>query len=418
MTAFRPDPRFRLVEGGATIPWGHLLALADRLTPELAHAGGRAAVAPGSVATLIGALIAAERCGIEVFPCRPDLEPSAQAVIHPDGAVEGRGTAPLPGFSLLLATSGTTGTPKLARHDLTRLTGRLRRTAPDARWLLTFDPAGFAGLQVILTALLSGATLVALPGADAATLAVGAGAHAVTHASGTPSFWRAFLMAAPAPPPPLASITLGGEAADQATLDRLAAAFPAAKIRHLYASTEAGAAFSVTDGRAGFPAAWLDSGVDGVSLRIRDGLLDIRSPRGMLDYVGGMSKPLAEDGWLATGDRVTVEGDRVLFAGRADGVINVGGVKVAPEVVETALLAVPGVADALVRASPSPVTGHILTAEVALVPGTDEAAVRAALRAALGLLPPAFRPRRIDVVTGIDLSASGKKQRGNAPCAT
>ena len=91
---------------------------------------------------------------------------------------------------------------------------------------------------------------------------------ATTHISGTPTFWRSFLLAAPPGSLPLKQITLGGEAVDQPTLDRLAQRFPEARITHIYASTEAGALFSVHDGRAGFPRAWLHGKDAGVGLRI------------------------------------------------------------------------------------------------------------------------------------------------------
>jgi len=46
--------------------------------------------------------------------------------------------------------------------------------------------------------------------------------------------------------------------ADQALLDSLHAAYPDARIAHAFASTEAGVAFDVDDGRAGFPQALID----------------------------------------------------------------------------------------------------------------------------------------------------------------
>ena len=52
-------------------------------------------------------------------------------------------------------------------------------------------------------------------------------------------------------------VRLSGEIADQAILDGLRAVFPQAGIGHAYASTEAGVAFDVNDGLAGFPAAYV-----------------------------------------------------------------------------------------------------------------------------------------------------------------
>ncbi|CAO3357019.1 AMP-binding protein [Azospirillum palustre] len=388
MTGRRPDwlhPAFRLIEGEDSFVWADLAALP-------VPAGG--IVQADRPSRVLAALAAAEAAGQGLLLARSPADP--------EGWQPGRG------FTVTLESSGTTGTPKRLRHDFARLRGRLRGAAEDgARWLLTYDPGAFAGLQVMLTAAAAGALLVAVPGGSGGTVAALAQAarrHAVTHVSGTPSFWRAFLMALGDAELPLAAVTLGGETADQPLLDRLAERFPHARLRHIYASTEAGALFAVADGRAGFPAAWLDDAPDGLVLRIVDGVLEVRSPR---------AAPGAADaeGWLSTGDLVERQGDRVLFAGRLDGLVNVGGVKVSAEAVERRLLAVDGVADAMVMAVPSPITGHLLTATIVAAPGVDEATLRAGLRAAAADLPPAARPRALTFADHIPLSAAGKKSR-------
>ncbi len=388
MTGRRPDwihPAFRLIEGEDVFGWAEIAALP-------VPAGG--VVQADRPSRVLAALAAAETAG--------------QGLLLARGAVDPDGWQPGQGFSVTLESSGTTGTPKRLRHDFARLRGRLRGAAEEgARWLLTYDPGAFAGLQVMLTAAAAGALLVAVPSSGAGTIAALAQAarrHAVTHISGTPSFWRAFLMALGGTDLPLAAVTLGGEAADQSLLDRLAEQFPKARLRHIYASTEAGALFAVADGRAGFPTAWLDAAPDGLALRIADGVLEVRSPRAAPGAVDA-------DGWLSTGDLVECRDDRVLFAGRFDGLVNVGGVKVSPETVERRLLAVDGVADAAVVAVPSPITGHLLTATIVPVPGADDAALRVALRAATADLPPAARPRALTFADNIPLSAAGKKSR-------
>lgn len=310
-----------------------------------------------------------------------------------------------PGFAVALETSGTIGAPKLIRHDFNRLLGRLKKVdgGGAARWLSAYHPCSFAGLQVILTAALNGATLIAArPQADAAALAALAVAEKATHVSGTPSFWRNFLLSCPPPYPPLTALTLGGEAADQSLLDHLRIAFPAAAIRHIYASTEAGALFAVADGREGFPADWLETGAEGTALRLADdGELWVDSPRAML----------AADGWFATGDLAERRGDRIVFVGRKDGRVNVGGVKVSPEAAEALILAVEGVADALVTATPNPIAGNLLTATIVPRPNADVESLRRAVREAVSGLPAAARPRVVSFADALPLSASGKKSR-------
>jgi len=237
-------------------------------------------------------------------------------------------------------------------------------------------------------------------------------AQKVTHISGTPTFWRSLLIAVGAEGlPALRQITIGGEAVDQTTLDRVAHAFPAARLSHIYASSEAGSLFAVHDGRAGFPESWLESELPGgVVLRIRDGLLEVRSPRRMLAYVSGEALPVSPDGWLVTGDLVRVEGDRVFFCGRRDHVVNVAGLKISPTEVEDVLLARPGVSEAQVYAIPSPITGSILGARVVLRPGLDvESTLRDLRDACARALPPHAIPRRFDAVDSVVLSNSGKK---------
>lgn len=296
------------------------------------------------------------------------------------------------GAVLLLESSGTTGTPKRIIKPLSQLLAGIGKAGESGggRWLLTYDACGFAGLQVLLTVLAGGGTLVAAPGADLPTLARLAVEEGVTHLSATPSFWRGLLLTAQRPP--LAAITLGGEAADQPLLDALATQFPQARIRHIYASTEQGRLFSVADGKAGFPAPWLDQPPTGCPpLSIQAGNLHV--------------------GTADTGDRVVLTGDRVLFQGRADLTINVGGTKVDPLLAEGRLLTLAGVSDAVVYAIPSPITGQLLAADLILSPELAATNWRAAVGAALADLPAPARPRRLRQVDHIALLPSGKKRR-------
>lgn len=317
-----------------------------------------------------------------------------------------------------LMTSGTTGLPKVARHSLASLAASIRRTenSAEARWLLTYPATSFAGLQVVLAAALGGGILYAPPDATPPALVRELRQSAITHASGTPSLWRKLLLAL-SPDHPITSlknITLGGEAVDQATLDRLSQAFPQARLRHVYASTEAGVIFTVADHRAGFPVSYLHDGAGQTALRIRDGILEVRTPGLMKKYVSGHASPLTADGWLSTGDAVLEQDGRIVFQGRADGRFNVGGFKVFPDQVEEALLAVDGVADARVYAEKGPLAGDVLVAEVVARPNLEKAEVRSRLMGHLRRTLPGFAvPRIIRFTEAVTLSASQKKARTN-----
>jgi acyl-coenzyme A synthetase/AMP-(fatty) acid ligase len=198
----------------------------------------------------------------------------------------------------------------------------------------------------------------------------------VEFASATPSFWRLLLHSAATQTlsqSNLIQITIGGEAVDQPLLDSLHQAFPSARLTHIYASTEMGTCFSVSDGRAGFPADYLANPALPCQLRIgSEGELEILSRRRMLGYFSdsarrsnGQSKSdSSEETWFATGDIVERRGDRILFVGRKSDTINVGGAKVFPADVERCISSVPGVLQVRVYGISSSLTGQLVAAEV------------------------------------------------------
>ena len=395
------------------------------------RAGMRMLSLDESPVTLLALLTLAERHSIELLLGRGSIQSDLRTAgpdvtIRPakqieklarDRSSEARYDEP---SAILLLTSGTTGAPKIVHQTLPALLGRVRTAALDknraASWLLTYEGHSFAGLQVILSAALSGGVLVAPPGRTPAQLVHTAAKQHVTHISGTPTFWRAFLMTLGGSTndsklPSLRQVTIGGEAVDQATLDRLSAAFPQARISHIYASTEAGSLFAVHDKRAGFPGEWLDRELPGgIRLRRRDGELEVFSPRRMQAYASGEATPFAPDGWLTTGDLIEAEGDRIQFRGRRDQVVNVAGLKVFPQEVEAFLLSQPSVADARVLAVESPLTGALLTAQIVFSESADRQNALAELRSFCSRnLPRHKLPRRFEVIESIPMSASGKK---------
>ena len=131
-------------------------------------------------------------------------------------------------------------------------------------------------------------------------------------------------------------VRLSGEIADQAVLDGLKHAFPAASIGHAYASTEAGVGFEVDDGLEGFPASFLARRGD-VEMKVEQGSLRLRSNRMASRYLGSASQLAEDDGFVDTGDMVERRGERYFFVGRRGGIINVGGLKVHPEEVEAVI---------------------------------------------------------------------------------
>jgi len=320
----------------------------------------------------------------------------------------------------LLFTSGTTGRPKIVVHTLASLTGPLDDglvVAKDAVWATFYDIRRYGGLQILLRALLGGGSMVLSqarePVADFLARARQAG---VTHISGTPSHWRRALMTPAARMFSPRYVRLSGEVADQAILNQLAAAFPGAEIAHAFASTEAGVAFDVRDGLAGFPASLIGSPGAKADLKVVDGSLRIRSARTASRYLGDAHRLADADGFVDTGDMLELRGDRYFFAGRREGIVNVGGQKVHPEEVEAVINQHQAVRMSRVHGRNSRITGAIVVADVVLRPGagpleTIRDDILAACRQAL---PPHKVPATLKEVAGLEMTDSGKLVRRGA----
>jgi acyl-coenzyme A synthetase/AMP-(fatty) acid ligase len=324
----------------------------------------------------------------------------------------------------LMLTSGTSGVPKIVGHTLEALTGAIVADGP-ARgaspvWATFYDIRRYGGLQIFLRAIIGGGSMVlSEPGEPVADYVARLREKSVTHISGTPSHWRKLLMSGSAAGFAPRYVRLSGEIADQAVLDGLSRAFPAASVGHAYASTEAGVGFAVNDGLQGFPAEMIGTSRDGVEMKVEDGSLRIRSTRTAHAYVGRQAAALTDaEGFVDTGDMVERRGDRYHFVGRRGGIINIGGLKVHPEEIEAVINRHADVRMSRARSRRSPITGAVVVADVILADGdsadrSDEIrkAILADCRASLASHKV---PAVIRFVPSLDVTAAGKLARTDA----
>ncbi len=313
----------------------------------------------------------------------------------------------------VLPTSGTTGPPKLVAHTLRTLMGAIA-DRPLQQWATFYDIRRYGGLQIFLRALSGrGSLTLGTEGENLNLTLARFGDAKITHISGTPTHWRKVLMSGEGRRIDPEYVRLSGEIADEVLLSALRVFYPRAVIEHAYASTEAGVVFAVGDGRAGFPAGWIDR--DGtVQMKIVDDALHVRSDRCARRFLGKNAPALIDkDGFVDTGDMIERRGDRCYFVGRRGGIINVGGIKIHPEEVEAALNSHAIIRSSRVFARKNPITGALVCADVVLREGyaADENSEFEILSACRALLGPQFVPATLRFVADLPMTAGGKLAR-------
>jgi acyl-coenzyme A synthetase/AMP-(fatty) acid ligase len=313
-----------------------------------------------------------------------------------------------------MPTSGTSGPPKLVAHTLATLTAAFRPAAGE-RWATFYDIRRYGGLQILLRALIGADSLTLSDpreGVDAFLVRLGeAGA---THISGTPSHWRKVLMSGEARRIAPQRVRLSGEIADDAVLAGLSALYPNARVEHAYASTEAGVAFVVSDGRAGFPADRSSRGRRGCAARRRRRLARSLQPRraalsrrrragaeGFRRLRRHRRRRRAERRALSV--RRPARRDHQRRRGQGPPGRGRGGAERPCQAVRASR----------VFARKSPITGALVAAEIVLRDGAaaDEATKRDILAACRAALPAYKRPSFLSFVAELPMTDGGKVAR-------
>ena len=271
----------------------------------------------------------------------------------------------IPG-QITVLTSGTTGLLKLIPHRWETLNTYSKVSKlPINTWFVPYQIGSYAWYQMISLGLFKQGQSLAFADFNDLGKSFAEALPKITAISSTPTFWRMQMMNIEHSifeSSPLKTISLGGEIVDQAILDELKNLYPTAQIRHIFASSEAGASIVTTDGIAGFPESYLvDDDSKTIGIKIDEGMLHIKSP---------YSTVYAETGqleWVNTGDLVERRNGRVFILGRAGNkMINVGGMKAFPSDIEAHLLSHPAISWAQVYPKRAPFIGNLAAAKVVL----------------------------------------------------
>lgn len=329
------------------------------------------------------------------------------ASAHPGSAGEWEST--VQGPAVLLATSGTSGSPKIAvlrhHHLVSYVLGSVEflGSGEDEAALVSVPPYHIAGMAAILTATFGGRRLVQLPHFTPESWVAVARRERVTHAMVVPTMLGRILDVIEADGgglPDMRHLSYGGGRMPRPVVERAIRLLPRVSFVNAYGLTETSSTVAVLGpedhwaaARGDDPAAAVRLSSVGrplptveVSIRGADGRpvpagttgeVWVRGDQVAGEY-GGRSV-LNTDGWFETRDAGWMDEDGYLFLeGRIDDVIVRGGENLSPGEIEDVLLQHPAIREVVVCGVPDQEWGEVVAAAVVPHDGAtiDEEEVR------------------------------------------
>tara|TARA_X000000368_G_scaffold419094_2_gene422436 strand:+ start:4808 stop:6148 length:1341 start_codon:yes stop_codon:yes gene_type:complete len=312
---------------------------------------------------------------------------------------------------LVLFSSGTSGEPKAAVHDFTKLLEKfkVRRKSLITINFLLFDHWG--GLNTMLHILSNAGTLVVALNRSPDTICQLIEKNGVELLPSSPSFLNMLILSNSYKRFNLKSlkiISYGTEPMPKTTLEKLSKIFPNTLLQQTYGLIELGVMRTKSESNGSL---WLKIGGEGYSYRIKNGLLEIKADSAMIGYLNAPS-PFTDDGWYMTGDQVETKGEYLKILGRKSEIINVGGDKVYPQEVENIILQIKNIADATVYGEKNPILGSIVCCKVSLIKKEEKKAVRERIKSFCDTRLEKFKvPVKVEIVNNLNIGQRLKKKR-------
>jgi O-succinylbenzoic acid--CoA ligase len=339
--------------------------------------------------------------GQELAPSEDDPADPTVAVVSTSGSTgEPKGTL-LPAAALLASASAT--------HD---------RLGGPGRWLLALPAQHIAGFQVLVRSLITGTTPVPMD------LSTGFGPEGFAAAVGRLTGPRRYTALVPTQLSRL--LAAGGSALDALTsLDGVLVGGSATPAPLRDRALAAGVRLVTTYGMSETCGGCVYDGVplDGVEVDVDvddGGRISLGGPMVARGYRGrpmpgpsGPSFTADPSGrrWFRTDDVGHLSGGRLVVGGRLDDVLITGGLKVAPGVIEAALLRLPGVAEAVVVGADDPDWGQRVVAAIVLQDGATAPSLDTVRDAVRTDVAAYAAPRQLLVLDRLPLRGPGKPDR-------
>jgi acyl-CoA synthetase (AMP-forming)/AMP-acid ligase II len=311
-------------------------------------------------------------------------------------------------------TSGSTGAHVACLKTAAQLLGeaallvQLWDLGPGTRVLASVPPHHLYGLLfAVLVPFMGGGSFVRTTPLHAETIAAQARAWQVDVLCSVPAHLHAVATLPADALPPLARIFSSGAPLDPRTASAISA-LAGIPVTEVLGSSETGGIAWRQSGRQGDETWQAFPGVD--VAQDHDGTMLLRSPF-VINSGPSEGSPRGDlpDDWYRGADRIRVRDDgRFELLGRADGVVKIGGSRVAVAEIERLLRETPGVADAaVVSVDTPPPRRHELWAAI-VAPTLSVAALRDAL---LRRVEPIALPRRFRIVGVLPREDNGKLVR-------
>ena len=323
-----------------------------------------------------------------------------------------------PGLALTIGTSGSSGRPKLAMLTGAALvasaTTTHQRLGGPGQWLLALPAHHIAGIQVLVRSLVANRTPVCMDLTGGFTSTAFARATAEI-----PPDTRAYTALVPTQLVRLLASAEGREALTRYAATLLGGA--AAPSSLLITAREAGVrvvttyGMSETSGGCVYDGHALD--VSRVQLE-DDGRIRLGGATLAQGYLGEpelTAKSFCEDvdgvPWFRTDDVGHLDAGALIIDGRIDDLINTGGLKVVPRLVEAALVGLDAITEAIVVGSPDAEWGQVVSAAIVVAQGSSSPTLDEVRDQLRGIVPDFGLPRRLVTVPELPLLGLGKPDR-------
>lgn len=325
----------------------------------MSHSLEALTVDPRTPAALLGPLEAAIAGQSSLLPV-PAHDPTRAELLRRSQAV---GSPIDESIALVVPTSGSTGTPKGAQLTAVNLVSSADAThqylGGAGQWLLAMPAHHIAGLQVLVRSLIAGI--------DPLCVDVSGGFHIDEFAAAAKELSttgdRLYTSLAPMQ---LAKAmdTLAGIDALR-VFDAILVGGAATNPQLLRAADELGIHVVTTYGSSETAGGCVYDGrpIPGAKVRVASGRIHLGGPMIAAGYRNLPGhEDFAEEGWFATSDGGELIDGKLTVTGRLDEVIDTGGLKLHPEVLEREMLDLEGVTGACVVGIPHPRFGHAVVA--------------------------------------------------------